>query len=133
MAALSLSNLCFISAWQILLNPSHYFYYYWKNYPGFTEIIALVLDILLLAVLFSVGIAATRRFGKGALAKGARVLFVLLLVIPLNSIRLGGGSLNDLDLFTFLRRTQVMVLGCLRSEEHTSELQSRENLVCRLL
>ena len=113
MAALSLSNLCFISAWQILLNPGHYFYYYWKNYPGFTEIIALVLDILLLAVLFSVGIAATRRFGKGALAKGARVLFVLLLVIPLNSIRLGGGSLNDLDLFTFLRRTQVMVLGCL--------------------
>src|SRR5690606_42122172 len=25
------------------------------------------------------------------------------------------------------------VLGLLRSEEHTSELQSRENLVCRLL
>src|SRR5690606_39481732 len=25
------------------------------------------------------------------------------------------------------------VVGCLRSEEHTSELQSRENLVCRLL
>src|SRR5690606_39564485 len=25
------------------------------------------------------------------------------------------------------------VLFCLRSEEHTSELQSRENLVCRLL
>src|SRR5690606_41794803 len=24
-------------------------------------------------------------------------------------------------------------LGCARSEEHTSELQSRENLVCRLL
>src|SRR5690606_41912095 len=24
-------------------------------------------------------------------------------------------------------------LGCTRSEEHTSELQSRENLVCRLL
>ncbi|PYU93242.1 MAG: hypothetical protein DMG08_10740 [Acidobacteria bacterium] len=113
MAALSLSNLCFISAWRILLNPGHYSYYYWKNYPGFTEIIALVLDILLLAALFSVGITATRRFGKGALAKGARVLFVLLLVIPLNSIRLGGGSLNDLDLFTFLRRTQVMVLGCL--------------------
>src|SRR5690606_39408254 len=24
-------------------------------------------------------------------------------------------------------------IGCMRSEEHTSELQSRENLVCRLL
>src|SRR5690606_41671560 len=26
----------------------------------------------------------------------------------------------------------VKILNCLRSEEHTSELQSRENLVCRL-
>src|SRR5690606_39445143 len=29
--------------------------------------------------------------------------------------------------------TTVSHLRCLRSEEHTSELQSRENLVCRLL
>src|SRR5258707_3050814 len=27
----------------------------------------------------------------------------------------------------------VIVAGCLRSEEHTSELQSRQYLVCRLL
>src|SRR5690606_39377764 len=27
----------------------------------------------------------------------------------------------------------ILALGILRSEEHTSELQSRENLVCRLL
>src|SRR5437016_7727672 len=33
-----------------------------------------------------------------------------------------------------LRRVRsVDVLGCLRSEEHTSELQSLTNLVCRLL
>src|SRR5690606_40098184 len=34
------------------------------------------------------------------------------------------------------RSLRVKILGCiygLRSEEHTSELQSRENLVCRLL
>src|SRR5690606_39488791 len=30
-------------------------------------------------------------------------------------------------------RTPQRRLGALRSEEHTSELQSRENLVCRLL
>src|SRR5690606_39196652 len=29
--------------------------------------------------------------------------------------------------------TWPAALGCRRSEEHTSELQSRENLVCRLL
>src|SRR5690606_42084805 len=28
---------------------------------------------------------------------------------------------------------EVKVSPCMRSEEHTSELQSRENLVCRLL
>src|SRR3712207_7641159 len=28
---------------------------------------------------------------------------------------------------------EVAVLGCARSEEHTSELQSRQYLVCRLL
>src|SRR5207302_8609807 len=28
---------------------------------------------------------------------------------------------------------RVPAIGCVRSEEHTSELQSRENLVCRLL
>src|SRR5207302_7756577 len=32
-----------------------------------------------------------------------------------------------------LSRSHALVLLCCRSEEHTSELQSRENLVCRLL
>src|SRR5690606_39664100 len=36
-----------------------------------------------------------------------------------------------------LKETEVIIksylIGLLRSEEHTSELQSRENLVCRLL
>src|SRR5690606_41014729 len=30
-------------------------------------------------------------------------------------------------------RRELMMVGVPRSEEHTSELQSRENLVCRLL
>src|SRR2546430_12362369 len=30
-------------------------------------------------------------------------------------------------------RSQVSEIGCVRSEEHTSELQSQSNLVCRLL
>src|SRR2546427_5609082 len=29
--------------------------------------------------------------------------------------------------------TQRVLVGCMRSEEHTSELQSQSNLVCRLL
>src|SRR2546430_12649213 len=32
-----------------------------------------------------------------------------------------------------VRRVKPPFAGCLRSEEHTSELQSQSNLVCRLL
>src|SRR5690606_40494531 len=35
--------------------------------------------------------------------------------------------------FSLLPALDLHVLGTPRSEEHTSELQSRENLVCRLL
>src|SRR5690606_41314397 len=41
----------------------------------------------------------------------------------------GGTALVDL----IRRDTHTCYLGERRSEEHTSELQSRENLVCRLL
>src|SRR5690606_40782426 len=46
--------------------------------------------------------------------------FVLLTVLIGGSILITGGSMPAADLLP-------------RSEEHTSELQSRENLVCRLL
>src|SRR5690606_41094654 len=37
------------------------------------------------------------------------------------------------QVFTFAPIAYLSLRGVLRSEEHTSELQSRENLVCRLL
>src|SRR5690606_40516374 len=51
------------------------------------------------------------------------------------------GSMNRLELSDFLLTSQLKLKNedisprknLLRSEEHTSELQSRENLVCRLL
>src|SRR5690606_39855662 len=45
------------------------------------------------------------------------------------SIKLGGTV--GMELKARARTTEVTEMG--RSEEHTSELQSRENLVCRLL
>src|SRR5690606_16783055 len=46
---------------------------------------------------------------------------------PIPSGRIPKGAATGLGSIAF-------ILGCLlRSEEHTSELQSRENLVCRLL
>src|SRR5439155_18470554 len=41
------------------------------------------------------------------------------------------GTVNQLGRFNL--SNALGVLGCLRSEEHTSELQSRGHLVCRLL
>src|SRR3712207_8302674 len=43
---------------------------------------------------------------------------------------LGGATVNSAPLFTYLPSYAIMNL---RSEEHTSELQSRQYLVCRLL
>src|SRR2546430_5037963 len=37
------------------------------------------------------------------------------------------------DVLTYTRTRALEPLGALRSEEHTSELQSQSNLVCRLL
>src|SRR5690606_39438472 len=42
-------------------------------------------------------------------------------------------SEHGVDADTPIRQLQVKSCTQLRSEEHTSELQSRENLVCRLL
>src|SRR5690606_41664096 len=69
---------------------------------------------------------------RGQLAEGARVL-------PANVApqRLGGILHHRDAIFRAhrhnLRDTQRKAEGVHRSEEHTSELQSRENLVCRLL
>src|SRR5690349_22975116 len=63
---------------------------------------------------------------------------VLNIVDGLNLSSLGGnggsGSLRSWLLDLFMRRVaSAPVARLLRSEEHTSELQSRRDLVCRLL
>src|SRR5690606_41266277 len=45
----------------------------------------------------------------------------------------GAGGAGDHQAITAVAVHEAAVHACLRSEEHTSELQSRENLVCRLL
>src|SRR5690606_41334523 len=65
-------------------------------------------------------------------------------IAHVTQIRMGsrkkGNEAVDVDLESTLDRTDnfprhplVLFKRVLRSEEHTSELQSRENLVCRLL
>src|SRR5690606_39706545 len=48
--------------------------------------------------------------------------------VPEKQVLLGNGSIESIRAVV-----QMLYDKALRSEEHTSELQSRENLVCRLL
>src|SRR5437899_4673071 len=48
-------------------------------------------------------------------------------------VRVVGGDLHQRDLRRRVERPVVAGVGHLRSEEHTSELQSLRHLVCRLL
>src|SRR5690606_41096201 len=66
---------------------------------------------------------------------GALFVFSLSIVL-LSGIRIGQvlqGLKAVVFLMTFTFLIQLFTIQPERSEEHTSELQSRENLVCRLL
>src|SRR5438034_5690962 len=53
---------------------------------------------------------------------------------PANSVRADAGLADGLrPAFNLLRQELGEILGAARSEEHTSELQSHSDLVCRLL
>ena len=85
--ALSLSNLCFISVWRSLLMPSSFFlYYHRKNLPPVVEYIALILIVLLVAGLFFIGITLIRRSRNEWVRKCAKVVFILILIVPLHGL-----------------------------------------------
>src|SRR5690606_6241334 len=77
------------------------------------------------------------------LAFGTAFAFVtLIVVIPIAALVLKAGSLPLAELWRIATEPRALAtyrlsfgasLLAARSEEHTSELQSRENLVCRLL
>lgn len=81
--ALTLSSLCLYRAWRLLLNPAHYYF----PRTRYIELIAIVLNVLLLAAVFRAGIFLARRSGNEGLMKLARFTFLLLLLIPLNALR----------------------------------------------
>lgn len=83
--ALSLANLCFLSSWLVLLNPQHYTYYNWPQDPGLVEIKALVICILVLAFVFWLAANIAGRISSRRVSEPARLAFLLLLILPLNS------------------------------------------------
>src|SRR5688572_2824235 len=83
-----------------------------------------------------VGDNGYRYYGEESLLRLQQILFYRELGIPLEDIKKIMGR-RDFDVLGALRshkdalKKQVTRLN--RSEEHTSELQSQSNLVCRLL
>src|SRR5690606_18414390 len=55
------------------------------------------------------------------------------LQLLVNLANLASSALNNAQQFAATQAAEERYLRLFRSEEHTSELQSRENLVCRLL
>jgi hypothetical protein len=99
--ALSLANICFISAWRQLLIPSSFsFYYHQKTMPAQGEYVALVLDVLLLAALFFFGITQARRLRSVKARRWAKVLFILILGVPLFGLL---AQLNHDDVSEFIQ------------------------------
>jgi hypothetical protein len=91
LVSISLANVCFLSSWLILLNPTHYVYYYfWKNDPGFTELITLIVLILVLALVFW----SLRRFARSRLG---RWMFLLVLAWPINSFLIDYVKVSVID------------------------------------
>jgi len=86
LVSLSLANLCFLSVWIVLLKPSHYLYYNWREDPGLNEIMAVTIAVLSLTSLFWVGTVVVRRIRSRVIHELARFLFLITPILPLNSL-----------------------------------------------
>src|SRR5205085_9422084 len=69
---------------------------------------------------------------EGRLVLGGRVLVERLGVVVAQVGEQLGAGLDEVDVLA-VALLRLVARGAVRSEEHTSELQSQSNLVCRLL
>src|SRR3712207_7736290 len=74
----------------------------------------------------------TREFAKTVVDAGVDMFVIRGTTVSAEHV---SGHSEPLNLKEFIYELDVPVIvgGCARSEEHTSELQSRQYLVCRLL
>ncbi|MCM3902255.1 MAG: sulfatase-like hydrolase/transferase [Pyrinomonadaceae bacterium] len=108
--AFSLSNLCFFNAWREVLSPQGLSYlYYWKQYPGYVALAALVINVLLLALIFLTGFYLLRRLGGSNWVKFGQALFLLVFLRALNNIQAQFDSLSTSHLRLLLGRAGYIV------------------------
>jgi Sulfatase len=93
--ALSLANLCFFRVWPDLLNDLSADIYYLKRPPYITEAATVVLWVLVIATVFYVAVALARRTRRDLPLAIMRWLFLGMLLIPLNGLRLQFPNLHS--------------------------------------
>src|SRR3954466_9672736 len=82
------------------------------------------------------GMAIERDFRKLALATQAELRRVAVAMVRAGKTRIEAAEANDTattEIYTLSLHDALGGRRIIRSEEHTSELQSHDNLVCRLL
>ena len=84
--ALSLANLFFIRAWSAVKRGFSIPAYY-RHQPN-AESLAVMLNVLVLASLVWLGVQLVRRYPTPWLRWGARLVFALLALVVLNSVRM---------------------------------------------
>lgn len=109
--ALSLSNLCFFRAWREVLSPQGFsFLYYWKEYPGYSALIALVINVVLLAAIFFVANYLIVRSGSRWWRVLGQLIFLLVFLRALNNIRSQFESFSTSHIRLLISRSGYVVL-----------------------
>src|SRR5690606_36450413 len=112
----------------------------WRAAFAFQAVVVAAIVVLSRPIVDPVSAAPARRFDTtGAVLSAVGLVLVVLGVLAADDsalLTLGLMAAGALVLAVFARHVRAEERAGrepLRSEEHTSELQSRENLVCRLL
>jgi hypothetical protein len=109
LVALSLANLCFIKVGFDLLSDKDRFF---TKLPVTTPtLLALVVNIFWLALLAWLVMQMLRRFSNELLHLITHLLFFVLLLLPVDFIRLETTHIADYQIIAFLKQPAVMVCG----------------------
>ena len=104
--SLSLANLCFVKVWgKALSGAGAYFNEFRIAYAG------IMVDVLLLAILFLVGITIARRVGKSLAMTIAHWSFLLAVLTVVNGVALLALTLSGVNSSTLLGRNPAYFTG----------------------
>ena len=103
--ALSLANLCFMGYWLDISRAA-----FFRLQPEIVDNLAVIADMFLLGLAFWGFYTLARLSQRRFVLEVSRWAFVLLLVVPLNIVRLQFSSLDSNQLLTHLTKTELIIV-----------------------